>query len=113
MQDVVAALCPHMCAHFCRNRQGPKRCGGRPESDAVPGPNRRTDNQTDEKHTAIPASITRSRLRRIGDPAPKSMGWPIIAKIDAYLSFIRHTLDSFPTLTASRLYLRSGKTEID
>jgi transposase len=41
--------------------------------------------------------LAQAGLPKIGRPPRKSL-------IDAYLPFIRQTLETFPTLTASRLY---------
>ena len=48
-------------------------------------------------HTVVRRVLAQAGLPRLGGPARPS-------KIDAYLPFIRQTLDTFPTLTASRLY---------
>ena len=42
--------------------------------------------------------LAQAGLPRVGPP-------PRPSKIDAYLAFIRQSLESFPTLTASRLYV--------
>jgi transposase len=48
-------------------------------------------------HNVVRRVLAQAGLPRIGSPPRKS-------KIDAYLAFIRQTLETFPTLTASRLY---------
>jgi transposase len=48
-------------------------------------------------HGVVRRVLAQAGLPRVGPP-PRS------SKIDAYLAFIRQTLESFPTLTASRLY---------
>src|ERR1700761_750187 len=48
-------------------------------------------------HGVVRRVLAQAGLPRIGPP-------PRPAKIDAYLPFIRQTLETFPTLTASRLY---------
>jgi transposase len=48
-------------------------------------------------HSVVTRVLAQAGLPRIGPPARPS-------QIDAYLAFIRQTLGSFPTLTASRLY---------
>ena len=47
-------------------------------------------------------SVVRRVLAQAGLPRPGPPPRP--SKIDAYLPFIRRTLETFPTLTASRLY---------
>ena len=49
-------------------------------------------------HSVVRRVLAQAGLPRTGLPARPS-------KIDAYLPFIRQTLESFPTLTASRLYV--------
>jgi len=49
-------------------------------------------------HSVVRRVLAQAGLPRIGPPSRPSM-------IDAYLPFIRQTLESFPTLTASRLYV--------
>jgi transposase len=49
-------------------------------------------------HSVVRRVLAQAGLPRVG-PAPRA------SKIDAYLPFIRQTLESFPTLTASRLYV--------
>ena len=49
-------------------------------------------------HSVVTRVLAQAGLPRIGPPARPS-------QIDAYLPFIRQTLDTFPTLTASRLYV--------
>ena len=44
-------------------------------------------------HTVVRRVLAQAGLPRLGGPARPS-------KIDAYLPFIRQTLDTFPTLTA-------------
>ena len=48
-------------------------------------------------HSVVTRVLAQAGLPRIGPPARPS-------QIDAYLTFIRQTLATFPTLTASRLY---------
>jgi transposase len=48
-------------------------------------------------HSVVTRVLAQAGLPRIGQPARPS-------QIDAYLPFIRQTLKTFPTLTASRLY---------
>ena len=48
-------------------------------------------------HSVVTRVLAQAGLPRIGPPARPS-------QIDAYLAFIRQTLATFPTLTASRLY---------
>lgn len=48
-------------------------------------------------HSVVRRVLAQAGLPRLGAPARKS-------KIDAYLAFIHQTLETFPTLTASRLY---------
>ena len=48
-------------------------------------------------HSVVTRVLAQAGLPRIGPPARPS-------QIDAYLPFIRETLRTFPTLTASRLY---------
>src|ERR1700720_3885795 len=48
-------------------------------------------------HSVVRRVLAQAGLPRIGPP-------PRPSKIDAYLPFIRQTLEAFPTLTASRLY---------
>ena len=48
-------------------------------------------------HSVVKRVLAQAGLPRIGPPARPS-------QIDAYLPFIRQTLETFPTLTASRLY---------
>ena len=49
-------------------------------------------------HSVVRRVLSQAGLPRVG-PAPRA------SKIDAYLPFIRQTLEAFPTLTASRLYV--------
>src|SRR6202790_1990031 len=49
-------------------------------------------------HSVVRRVLAQAELPRVGPPSRPS-------KIDAYLPFIRQTLESFPTLTASRLYV--------
>jgi len=49
-------------------------------------------------HGVVRRVLAQAGLPRIGPPPRKSL-------IDAYLPFIRQTLETFPTLTASRLYV--------
>ena len=49
-------------------------------------------------HGVVRRVLAQAGLPRIGPP-PRS------SQIDAYLPFIRQTLETFPTLTASRLYV--------
>ena len=49
-------------------------------------------------HSVVRRVLAQAGLPRVGPP-------PRPSKIDAYLPFIRQTLESFPTLTASRLYV--------
>ena len=49
-------------------------------------------------HSVVRRVLAQAGLPRIGPP-PRS------SPIDAYLAFIRQTLETFPTLTASRLYV--------
>jgi transposase len=49
-------------------------------------------------HSVVQRVLTQAGLPRVGLP-------PRPSKIDAYLPFIRQTLEAFPTLTASRLYV--------
>jgi transposase len=49
-------------------------------------------------HSVVRRVLAQSGLPRIGPP-------PRPSQIDAYLPFIRQTLETFPTLTASRLYV--------
>src|SRR5208337_2371935 len=49
-------------------------------------------------HSVVRRVLAQAGLPRVGPP-------PRPSKIDAYLPFIRQTLQSFPTLTASRLYV--------
>ena len=49
-------------------------------------------------HSVVRRLLAQAGLPRVGPP-------PRPSKIDAYLPFIRQTLESFPTLTASRLYV--------
>lgn len=49
-------------------------------------------------HSVVRRVLAQAGLPRIGRP-------PRASPIDAYLPFIRQTLESFPTLTASRLYV--------
>jgi transposase len=48
-------------------------------------------------HSVVQRVLAQSGLPRAGPPRP--------SKIDAYLPFIRQTLEAFPALTASRLYV--------
>src|ERR1700758_2746919 len=48
-------------------------------------------------HSGVRRVLAQAGLPRIGPP-------PRPSQIDAYLPFIRQTLETFPTLTASRLY---------
>ena len=48
-------------------------------------------------HSVVRRVLAQAGLPRLGQSARKS-------KIDAYLAFIHQTLETFPTLTASRLY---------
>src|SRR6202142_2397547 len=48
-------------------------------------------------HSVVRRVLAQAGLPRVGPP-------PRPSKIDAYLPFIRQTLEAFPTLTASRLY---------
>ena len=48
-------------------------------------------------HNVVSRVLAQAGLPRLGVP-------PRPSKIDPYLPFIRQTLESFPTLTASRLY---------
>src|SRR5271165_5473819 len=48
-------------------------------------------------HSVVRRVLAQAGLPRIGPP-------PRPSQIDAYLPFIRQTLETFPTLTASRLY---------
>ena len=48
-------------------------------------------------HHSVARVLAQAGLPRVGPP-------PRPSKIDAYLPFIRETLERFPTLTASRLY---------
>src|SRR5277367_2175430 len=49
-------------------------------------------------HSVVRRVLAQAGLPRVG-PSPRP------SKIDAYLPFIRQTLEAFPTLTASRLYV--------
>ena len=49
-------------------------------------------------HSVVQRVLTQAGLPRVGPP-------PRPSQIDAYLPFIRQTLETFPTLTASRLYV--------
>jgi transposase len=49
-------------------------------------------------HSVVRRVLAQAGLPQVGPP-------PRPSKIDAYLPFIRQTLESFPTLTASRLYV--------
>ena len=49
-------------------------------------------------HSVVTRVLAQAGLPRIGPPARPS-------QIDAYLAFIRQTLETFPALTASRLYV--------
>jgi hypothetical protein len=49
-------------------------------------------------HSVVRRVLAQAGLPRVGPP-------PRPSKIDAYLPFIRQTLESFPTLTASRLFV--------
>src|SRR5271168_4464833 len=49
-------------------------------------------------HSVVRRVLAQAGLPRVGPPSRRS-------QIDAYLPFIRQTLDTFPTLTASRLYV--------
>src|SRR6202140_1183224 len=49
-------------------------------------------------HSVVRRGLAQAGLPRVGPPSRPS-------KIDPYLAFIRQTLESFPTLTASRLYV--------
>jgi transposase len=49
-------------------------------------------------HSVVRRVLAQAGLPRIGPPPRRS-------QIDAYLPFIRQTLETFPTLTASRLYV--------
>jgi transposase len=49
-------------------------------------------------HSVVRRVLAQAGLPRVGPP-------PRPSKIDAYLPFIRQTLEAFPTLTASRLYV--------
>ena len=49
-------------------------------------------------HSVVRRVLAQAGLPRVGPP-------PRPSKIDAYLPFIRQTLGSFPTLTASRMYV--------
>ena len=49
-------------------------------------------------HSVVRRVLAQSGLPRVGPP-------PRPSQIDAYLPFIRRTLETFPTLTASRLYV--------
>ena len=49
-------------------------------------------------HSVVRRVLAQAGLPRVGPP-------PRPSKIDAYLAFIRQSLESFPTLTASRLYV--------
>src|SRR6202046_5008964 len=48
-------------------------------------------------HSVVRRVLAQAGLPRVGRP-------PRASQIDAYLPFIRQTLEAFPTLTASRLY---------
>ena len=48
-------------------------------------------------HSVVRRVLAQAGLPRVGPP-------PRASQIDAYLPFIRQTLEAFPTLTASRLY---------
>src|ERR1700738_3568358 len=49
-------------------------------------------------HRVVRRVLAQAGLPRVGPP-------PRASQIDAYLPFIRQTLEAFPTLTASRLYV--------
>ena len=49
-------------------------------------------------HSVVRRVLAQAGLPRVGPP-------PRPSQIDAYLPFIRQTLERFPTLTASRLYV--------
>jgi transposase len=49
-------------------------------------------------HSVVQRVLAQAGLPRVGPP-------PRPSQIDAYLPFIRQTLETFPTLTASRLYV--------
>jgi transposase len=49
-------------------------------------------------HSVVQRVLAQAGLPRVGPP-------PRPSRIDAYLPFIRQTLESYPTLTASRLYV--------
>ena len=49
-------------------------------------------------HGTVSRVLTQAGLPRVGAPRRAS-------RIDPYLPFIRETLEQFPTLTASRLYV--------
>jgi len=49
-------------------------------------------------HSVVRRVLAQAGLPRVGPP-------PRPSQIDAYLPFIRQTLEAFPTLTASRLYV--------
>ena len=49
-------------------------------------------------HSVVRRVLAQAGLPRVGPP-------PRASQIDAYLPFIRQTLEAFPTLTASRLYV--------
>ena len=56
-------------------------------------------------HSVVRRVLAQAGLPRIGPPPRKS-------RIDAYLPFIRQTLETFPTLTASRLYVNGVRTRL-
>jgi hypothetical protein len=49
-------------------------------------------------HSVVRRVLAQAGLPRVGPP-------PRPSKVDVYLPFIRQTLERFPTLTASRLYV--------
>src|ERR1700733_7404909 len=55
-------------------------------------------------HSVVRRVLAQAGLPRVGPP-------PRPSKIDAYLPFIRQTLETFPTLTASRLYVMAYECE--
>ena len=56
-------------------------------------------------HSVVRRVLAQAGLPRVGPP-------PRPSKIDAYLPFIRQTLESFPTLTASRLVCHGLRTRL-
>jgi hypothetical protein len=56
-------------------------------------------------HSVVRRVLAQAGLPRVGPPSRPST-------IDAYLPFIRQTLESFPTLTASRLYVMATSAAI-